>query len=293
MSVKMKIARCGDKEYRTDEYHTEFREQLQCRYCDAKVVFVGDYKYTRGERVVVVHKYYRLGKDEQHGNKCPYNIERQLENIFSRRADPQLLSKEGDHYVVRLLIQNETNQKLHVVKDLDICGKVVTTEPNYINVGNKTAYITSILKIIQLRKILVDKKELNNKVLLKVKTANGEMVQVEWKDFCFEEDDLPRLYNLIKGKKLRSDICLVGHAYKNNFGQIAIKNKVSANKQYVFEAELDGLCIDERTIKDHVICVYMSELWCKEPKQSKKCGIEYYNICGKIVSEKQMLVIEE
>lgn len=289
MGVKMKMARLGNRFYGIDEYNGEHRELLQCRYCNAKVVFVDDYQYTRGRRYIDVHRYFRLGKEEQHDNQCPYNIERQLENILSQSADPQLLSKEGDHYVVRLLIQDEAKQKLHVSEESDIYGKVVTKEPNYINTGNKTTYITSILKIVRLRELLVDKNELKNKVLLKVRDANGKMVQVEWKDFCFEEDDLPRLYEMIRMKKIRYGVCLVGQAYKNNHGQIAIGNRVTAKKKYVFEAEIDGFNIE---FENHMICVYMSWLRYKEPMRSQKNKVEYYNIQGKIFSEKQVLVIE-
>ena len=284
------MARLGSKFYTTDEYKGECRELLQCRYCDAKVVFVNDYQYTRGKRYIDVHRYFRLRKDEQHGNQCEYNIERQLEKILSQIADPKLMSKEGDHYVVRLLIQDEAKQELHISEESDISGKIVAKEPNYINTGNKTAYLTSILKIVRLRELLVDKNELKNKVLLKVRDANGKMVQVKWKDFCFEEDDLPRLYEMIRLNKIRYGVCLVGQAYKNNYGQIAIENRATAKKRYVFEAGIDGFDIE---FENHMVCVYMSGLWCKDPRRSQKNNIEYYNICGKIDSEKQVLVIEK
>lgn len=41
-----------------------------------------------------------------------------------------------------------------------------------------------------------------------------------------------------------------------------------------------------------MICVYSSGLWYKEPMRSQKNKVEYYNIHGKIFSEKHVLVIE-
>ena len=68
MGIKMSRARYNGQDIKIDEYDTiKMHGKLTCYYCNAGVTFVNSYERNLGERKILVPKFFRLQRGEEHG----------------------------------------------------------------------------------------------------------------------------------------------------------------------------------------------------------------------------------
>ena len=214
MGIKMNRARYNGQEIKISEYDVnKVYGKLKCYYCDADISFVNSYERDLGERKIIIQKYFRLKREEEHEKGCKYTVDGAILNIHASCADNVLMSKRDNKYVVRLmLISQDTDKK---------GSKNLADEPghgkrqhNYIPSGKKTAYLSTMNQIMKLRALVENNSDLEDKINLQYYDGKGVPYLVSWKDFYFDsenENDFGRLLRCLTNKKVYHPICVVGY----------------------------------------------------------------------------------
>ena len=191
------------------EYRDIYHGKLRCYYCNALVTFVTGHQYSRGDKVVDVQSCYRLMPSQKHEDNCLYDVKEVVKSISHALADSSLMSEEGGHFVVRILMKGDEIDNNN--------APTLSAEPeeegiSHTRTGNsKTAYISSLLKLACLWSIVENQEELKRLVKLKVRQENNKrLMEVKWEDFCYNPEDFPRLYKSLKENTIHHPICIIG-----------------------------------------------------------------------------------
>lgn len=71
MGIKMNRARYNGQEIKISEYDVnKVYGKLKCYYCDADISFVNSHERDLGERKIIIQKYFRLKRGEEHEKGC-------------------------------------------------------------------------------------------------------------------------------------------------------------------------------------------------------------------------------
>lgn len=215
MGLRIEIVKVGGRLTSVNALNPRIKYlNLQCGYCDAKVSLVrGHYK---GNNKTSVRQHCRLQKNCVHGGSCKYNIERVLKDICAACGDSSIMTCRGESYTFRVLLLNEdlrddSPRQSGGADDDNSRGY----SPRFICVGRKTAYISTLKEILQLKNAFEEDSEFEDKIKWICFGADGKTVEVGWKYFFFDfERDFLRLYKFLQNKKPSYSFCLEGRVKK-------------------------------------------------------------------------------
>ena len=215
MGRKMSQARYNGQELKIYEYDSNIiYPNLTCFYCSAKVHHVQVHKRNLGDRVVTINAYFRLNPNQQHMDMCKYTIDGALSNIYAKCADNELMSKENNYYQVRLLLpfDNTDNKEANLNKSPDTGNKSSRTNLNYISNGKKTAYLSTMEKILKLRTEVESNSDLGRKLKLKFYSSSKKNLDIPWEKFYFDatsKRDYIHLWNYLQTQP-QHPVCIDG-----------------------------------------------------------------------------------
>lgn len=300
MGMKMNRVRYKGQELKIDEYDTnKVYGNLKCYYCNADVCFVNSHKRNFGERIIIVQKYFRL----KGGQGCKYTVDGAILSIYAACADDELMSKQENKFVVRLMIVSQGATKKEN-KDLsDESGHGKRTH-NYVPSGKKTAYLSTMNQIMKLRALVESNSDLENKINLQYYDWKGNPYLVPWKNFYFDsenENDYSRLLRYLKNKKVYHSICVAGYIKsisEYQTGRFCIKLETvsdDANTRVAIEIYFENNYIYEkfRDKNDCKIITYANFKFHRENEwiAPDKRKFIYYNITGNVYDARQMLFL--
>ena len=306
MGIKMSKVRCNGRELSISEYDpNKAYGNLKCYYCNANISFVNSYERDLGERTIIVQKYFRLKGREEHEQGCKYAVDGAILNIYVACADDELISKQDDKYVVRLmLISQDTVEKEN--KNLLNESGHGKRQHNYIPSGKKTAYLSTMNQVMKLRALVESNSDLEDKINLQYYDWNGVPYLIPWKNFYFDsenENDYSRLLKYLTNKKVYHPLCVVGYVKSVSeycTGKFYIQlQPVSAEDNKRISIEIYFICnhIYEqfRGKKDCKIITYANFKFYRKkewtaPNEKK---FIYYNITGNVYDNRQILILDD
>lgn len=306
MGIKMNRARYNGQELRISEYDVnKIYGKLKCYYCNADISFVNSHERDLGERKIIVQKYFRLKGGEKHEQGCKYTVDGAILNIHATCADEELMSKQGNKYVVRLMLMSQDTAKKESKNILDESGHG-KRQHNYIPSGKKITYLSTMNQIMKLRALVESNSDLEHKINLQYYDWKDVPYFVLWKNFYFDsenQNDYNRLIKYLKNKKVYHPICVVGYVKsisEYQAGKFCIKLETVSdeeNKRVAIAIYFENNQIYEK-FKDKNDCriiTYASFKFYREnewiaPDEKK---IIYYNITGNIYDTRQILVLSD
>lgn len=304
MGIKMSWARYNGQKIKISEYDTnKVYGNLKCYYCNAELSFVNSHERDLGERKIIIQKYFRLKRGEEHEEGCKYTVDGAVLNIYASCADDELMSKRDNKYVVRLMLISKDVAKNESTKLADESGHG-KRQHNYISSGKKIAYLSTMNQIMKLRTLVDDNSDLENKINLQCYDGNDVPYLVSWKDFYYDsenENDFSRLLRYLTNKKVYHPICVVGYIksiseYKT--GRFCIKLETisdEGNERIAIEIYFENNQIYEqfKDKKDFKIITYASFKFYSNKTWIAPDGEKfiYYNITGNVYDIKQILIL--
>lgn len=216
MGVKMsKAMYCGHR-IAVSEYKEYMKNSIQCVYCGTPITYVSGHVKQIGDRDVQVHPYFRLvNKNHPHDAKCQYNTSAAIEHIYAGVADDDLFTKRDDQYITRLHIITDSMEKRASERSLAETGGPVRKKntKKYIKNGEKSAYLSALKQIVQLKEALDDDEELKKRIKLEFYNEKGQQYDtIKWEDFYVEYDvkRYQAVYEMLKTQKVFHPICFSG-----------------------------------------------------------------------------------
>lgn len=304
MGIKMDKVRCDGKELKITEYDTNKTYGcLKCYYCNADVSFVNSYEKNLGERKIIVQRYFRLKSGQEHEKGCRYTVDGVVSNIYAACADNELISKQDNKYVVRLMLSSEEtdSQKSSTFFEKSGHGK---RQHNYIPSGKKIAYLSTMNQIMKLRAIVEDNSDLEDKINLQYRDWKDIPYIVPWKNFYFDSEKDGEYNHLLKyltNEKVYHPICIVGFVKSVSEYQeqkFCLKyESVSEekNKRIVVEIYFANKNIYDNLLeKEHCkVIVYTKFKFHRKNEWTAPDGkkFTYYNITGNIYDRRQVLFL--
>lgn len=304
MGIKMSWARYNGQKIKISEYDAnKVYGNLKCYYCNAELSFVNSHERDLGERKIIIQKYFRLKRGEEHEEGCKYTVDGAVLNIYASCADDELMSKRDNKYVVRLMLISKDVAKNESKKLADESGHG-KRQHNYISSGKKIAYLFTMNQIMKLRTLVDDNSDLENKINLQCYDGNDVPYLVSWKDFYYDsenENDFSRLLRYLTNKKVYHPICVVGYIksiseYKT--GRFCIKLETisdEGNERIAVEIYFENNQIYEqfKDKKDFKIITYASFKFYSNKTWIAPDGEKfiYYNITGNVYDIKQILIL--
>lgn len=300
----MDTVRCGNRLLDIREYDPNKKYGvLQCRFCGAEVCFVNSYEKSSGMSNVFVQKHFRLKAGEKHKQGCKYTVDGAIAHIYAACADEDLVSKKGDKYVIRLLsIPKETVSKKEYrdTKDGSRCEK---KQLKYIARGKKTAYLSTIKQIMQLRALVESNSELDAKTFLQYYKLNGSPCLVSWDFFYFDletENAGKRLLQYLIDRSVYHPLCVVLTMRKiseYDHGSFRINSEVvniEKHKRLSITLYFDSRRIYDR-YRSNVGCKMMTFAKFKFYKKNEwtapdKEKYEYFDISAFVNDERQIMI---
>lgn len=285
MGVSMKYARLAQNNLRVSasEYQSTCGSVI-CNYCSAQVYHKKSYK--KGLNTIVP-AHFCIWPRQEHEQTCLYNLDRVGREILAGVADNSI-SKDGNCYTIRLLLAESIDSKIDGGEE-NLNEKSKTKEPIYQNGWKISPYIQSLHKLITIRRLLLDGcEDFHNTFKLK---WNKQFVS--WRDFVFEEEDFPRLYNCIKDGNLYHPVCVVG---KYEVFPRTIRGEEKFKIQFKYSHDENHYCVE------CFLDPAMAELLKKREKEFAVMYVDhikyrdnknYKNIDCRISSIKQIFVFDE
>jgi hypothetical protein len=304
MGIKMQKVRHHGKELKINEYDVNIEYgQLKCFYCDADVSFVNSYERNLGERKITVHRFFRLKGGQEHRNGCKYTVDGAVLDIYAACADDELMSKQDNKFVVRLLLASDDieGKSSNNINDVSGHGK---RKHNYIPKGKKTAYLSTIHKIMQLRTMVENNADLEEKINLQFYDWKNKAYLVQWKKFYFDSEkeyDYEKLLKYLIGGQVYHPICIDGYIKSVEEYQ---KDKYCLKLEPVLKEDGERVAIsiyfhneqiyrylagkeNSRIVVYTKFNFYRKNEWDSPDKQK----FIYYNITGNIYDKKQTLLV--
>lgn len=302
MGMKMSKARCNGTEITLKSYDNDVHHDLNCYYCSAKVCYVVKHKRTIGNREININSYFRLSSGSNHSEGCRYSIDGEIRDIYAKHADSEYLTKSQSKYIVRILFTDQSRTDENQTKNKNHDGTKSKQNLNYISTGKKTAYLSTIRRIIKLYTILENDKELQEKVTLTFNTKADVVEEILWKNFLFDlskENETKRLYDYINTSFCRHPLCICGTILEIN----------SINKKYCFVLAKDSICNNEKIVVEiyaneksahdflnsvgRKIAFFLSPYTRNKQWSGKESKITFHNVVGNVFDERQILLLDE
>ena len=306
MGIKMNKVRCNGKELKITQYDTnKVYGNMKCYYCNADVSFVNSYERDLGEKKVIVQKFFRLKSGERHEQGCKYTVDGAVLDIYAACADDELMSKQDNKFVVRLMLiaQDTTKAESQNLSDESGHGK---RQHNYIPRGKKTAYLSTMNQIMKLRALVESNSDLEDIINLQFYDWKDAPYFVPWKKFYFDSDyenDYHKLLSYLINEKVYHPICLVGYIkslseYKP--GKFCIEFEPVSDKEnsrivigiYFEDVQIYEQFNDKGACK---IAIYSNFKYYNKKKWISPDGkiFMYYKITGNVYDKRQILLISD
>lgn len=302
MGMKMSKARCNGTEITLKSYDNDVHHNLNCYYCSAKVCYVAKHKRTIGNREIYINSHFRLSPGNNHSEGCRYSIDGAIRDIYAKHADSEYLTKSQNKYIVRILFTDQLRTDVNQTKAKNFGGTKSKQNLNYISTGKKTAYLSTIQRIIKLYTLIENDKELQERVTLTFNSKGDVVEEIPWKNFFFDiskENETKRLYGYLSTSLLHSPLCICG----------TILEIKCINENYCFVLAKDSICNSERVVVElyvnkksarkylssvgQKIAIYSTlqisdKLW-----SGKGTEIIFHNVIGNVSDERQILLLDE
>lgn len=298
MGLRIKIVRLSEKRIAVRDLDPN-REylNLKCGYCNADVSFVCTHKKQSREKEFIVQQHCRLKQGCNHNSNCKYNVDGNLKIINATCADRDLMGEDGAIFYLRLLLITEDEFTFN--KDNMASSKVQDdSRKNYISNGKKTAYLSTLKKVIQLRTEVEKNSELEDKVKLRWFDSKGHLIVISWGQFYFDfEYDYAKLYKWLNGKYINHPICIAGQIKEikaledNGYCINLIGRHLNRDELFIPEIYFKSKEIYDKYkfISNDRIVVFGS-FRLRNPKQ---CNAKtYYNLSCNICDANQMLILK-
>ncbi|RRD94197.1 hypothetical protein EII17_09575 [Clostridiales bacterium COT073_COT-073] len=307
MGVKMYQAMYENCIINLNQYEEKMQGKTCCRYCGAPISYVKEHIRDIGEYRVLIPAHFRIksSKTNPHKEHCSYLTINEIKEIYANRSDDELMTKSGGSYILRLhllTVDSVKQEKNGQSSNPERRQKSPTLK--YAKAGNKSAYITTLKKILMLRNKL-DSEGINEiKESLKLQCYNNvekKYYNVPWDKFFFEYDKNSYLkaYEYIL-TKIAHPITFCGHLKsidepRENFKSYAFRIspvKVENNKYVCVTATFDSVELYEelKIYKGRNILIFGFNANSKVSKN--KSNIEFLNINIRIYGKNQVLLIE-
>lgn len=309
MGVKMSKAKYNDKEISINTYKSSMKDHIYCKYCGVPITYTSGYIRKSGDREITVKPYFRIrNKENPHKQNCNYLTSNAIKNIFEEVADFDFATKQNNKYIARLHIitediKNNNNSENKYNKDDSV---LESPTKNHIQTGQIAAYLSTIKKIVELKQMLDNDKELIDLITLQfyneIKKAYDE---VKWKDFYIDNDikQYEHIYELIKNNKANHPICFSGEIkevketeYKNFYIIKFYAIKKTKGEYYSFSIKTKKYDIYKyaKNLINKKVVVYSCNHHIDKIITSSKHerSTKYYNFSTQINNTKQIFVLE-
>lgn len=315
MGIKMYEAIYNNKIIKLSQYKDEMKGKIFCKYCNVPITYTTAYIKNIGECEVKVPSYFRLiNKNIYPHNidKCKYVTENIIKDIYAESSsDKDLMTKDGEEYIVRLHILIDTMEvEIKQGEKDDNIKKKNRSTLNYIKAGERPTYITTLRKIMRLRYEVEEKSEV--KKYLKLSFYNNKLQKYDkvlWENFFIEYDKDSYLYayQYIKANTIYHPICFCGRVKeickpteKFKWYKLKIYSiKIEENKYISLDILFNNFTLYEelKRFKDKDIIVYGSNAYATEPrfsktKENEKEKMEFNNINVRIYDSNQIMCID-
>ncbi|WP_439949056.1 hypothetical protein [Bacillus subtilis] len=201
------------------EVNKKNKEQLllKCPYdsCRTSITYTEEHTRTYGEKYITIPAYFRLISEDNspHSTDCIYStigelvniaknskgvLESIKDNLFEFRLQVITQPNQGEEYKNSSSTQQLSNQRIQ--KN----NKVKTS-------GTKSAYLSTIKKILELKSKIEEVNQLQKNVILK----NGKN-NLNWSNFYFGKHDYYECYSLLENGA-EHPICIEGIIKNTNF----------------------------------------------------------------------------
>lgn len=183
------------------------REGLLCIDCKIKISFRMEHE--RNNRIISAG--FIRKKGIEHKPSCRFNTLGQV-NIIAKKSDDNILERINESkFNLRLtLLHKSINQDINNYSSTQLVKPSSTTvnqEQIYQSKGKLDSYLATMKKIIELRNILEDKKELHS--IVEISCSNRK---VKWESFYYEPERYLDAYNYLNrlNKQEKHPICIEG-----------------------------------------------------------------------------------
>lgn len=289
------------------EFKSDMRGKLKCKNecCNTKITYVGEYKRQFNEKCIIVAPFFRLSNGSTHAPGCSYNT-KDCVNIIARDSDADLLNSiEENKYSFRLHLITESLDSIIKTSEKKAANNSQLREDQikekkFRTKGNLDSYLSTTRKIMQLRSMIDDKKELKNLI-----TLDLHGFKIDWDHLYYDTEKFSDCYYYAKKLKAhKHPICLEG--------QIRKIIKPSKSYEYYkiilesprpnFEDKVRSYYVVNLNIKNEKVLNYIVEnedkefiavysmLRTHESDINEKNGVKYkyYNIYGDILHRDQI-----
>ncbi|MFJ6206787.1 hypothetical protein [Bacillus pumilus] len=202
-----------------DDVNRKNREELElkCPYegCRTSITYTEEHIRTYGEKSVIIPAYFRLISENSspHSADCIYSTIGELISI-AKRSMGMLESIEDNLFEFRLQViskhrQNKKNTNPSYIQEPSIQN--VSINSKIIESGTKSAYLSTIKRILELKSKMEEDNQLQKALVLKngIKTIN-------WNSFYFDKHDYYECYSLLENGA-EHPICIEGIIKQINF----------------------------------------------------------------------------
>lgn len=318
MGIKMSKVRYKGKELKISDYDKRQKyDELKCFYCNTDVSYVDTYKRNLGDKEITVSHFFRLKSGHKHDDDCKYEVDGAMLDIVAKCADNELMTKQDNRFIVRLLLVTDETRDIPKSSSISTAENGQGKRPkNYIPKGKKTAYLSSLKRIMQLRTQVENNSDLEKKVELQFTDKLGNVINIPWNKFYYEADkekDYGKLLKYLSKKKVYHPICIDGYirevkSVKNynilNLEPTKITDDSSTNDERVSvsyflsnEQLYDALKDKAGTrVVIYAQCNFNKSISWDSSKGKKVDGekskeILYHQITGNVYEENQMLIL--
>lgn len=305
MGIKMSYAKCNGRRIDINQYDPERSgKELKCYYCNADVTFVNTYEKEINGSIVIVQRHFRLKPKKNHETGCRYTVDGELLDIYARLADNELMTRQGDIYVVRLMFNSDEEKRGSSINISDVSGHG-KREYNYISSGKKAVYLSTINRIMRIKALVEDDNELRDKIRFIFYRKSKMKVVINWELFFFNvevEKDSVRLLKCLQNNLIDYPICVGGRiklfeekspqktCVKLEFTKVDRNGKLSV-EIYIHDAKSQEMI---KTRKGKKIYVYVSRQSYKEKtyRVENRADIVYHNVYIDVYDAKQIFLEE-
>lgn len=304
MGIKMAEAYSGklNKIVSINEVNKKNREQLQlkCPYkgCRTGITYTEEHIRTYNEKSVSIPAYFRLISEDNspHSADCIYSTFGELVSI-AKRSKGMLESIQDNLFEFRLQVITKTSQGEKNKKPLanEQSGYHRVRKNNNIKTaGTKSAYLSTIKKILELKSKMEEENHLQKSVVLKdgKKTLN-------WGNFYFDIHDYYDCYSLLESGA-EHPICIEGiikhtkFIQENGFYKVNMELYRLSNKEVNDKTLIPSVFINfhgrnlYRKVKEIIRKESPSKVVVYSDNIHINSNVPYLNINPKVYNDKQM-----
>ncbi|MDR2600343.1 MAG: hypothetical protein LBC73_08710 [Oscillospiraceae bacterium] len=283
-------------------------QNLQCFNCSVPVSFVHSHKRDLGEKIITIKRYFRLKQNMYHKEGCKYTINGVLYNIYAACADGDLISKDNDVFVLRLLLITD-DEKLEGSNRSSEKSENEKRNLNYITIGSKEKYLSTITGVMKLRDRVESNTDLEDTLKLKFHDWNGNAFFIPWKHFYFDADndnDYSRLSKLLTKEKRYHPLCIAGYIRsvlkinsenQNDLYKLKLENVLRADGKWVsIDLWFNGTGINNylADTEGSKAVIYTRFSYKGNQPWTSKAGKDYIScvIAGNINNYRQILLVK-